>query len=786
MIRHNLLIIYRNFKRFKTSFFINLIGLSTGLACTLLIYLWVKDELNVDKFHKKDSQLFQLMEHQQHTGSIRVTDSTPGLLAEALEEEIPEVEYAAVATPHYWFDKFALTVKDKNIAARGIYASKDYFNIFSYDLIHGNADQVLADKQSIVISQHTAISLFGTDDNVIGKSVEVQHDKQYNISGVFKGTPANSTVQFDFVLSFEVAKETNPGLLNWGNSGPMTFVVVKPGVKVSAFNKKISGVIKGRTQDTHRTLFASKYSDGYLYGNYVNGEQAGGRIEYVTMFSLIAAFILVIACINFMNLSTAKASRRIKEVGIKKAVGAGRRTLVMQYMGESLLMSFLSLFLSVLIVDLFLSQFNIITGKQLVLNLDLDIVLFFLSVAIITGLIAGSYPALYLSGFNPSSVLKGKFTTSTGALWARKGLVIFQFSISVIFIVSVLVIYNQIDFLQNKNLGYDKENVVYFPMEGKVKQDPETFINEVKKIPGVLSATSIGQSMVGGGNTTDLDWEGKDPETRISFAVRPVNFEALELLGIQMAEGRSFSKNFSTDSTKVIINEAALEVIGFKDPIGKVLKLGGGINLQILGVAKNFHFESLHTNVAPLIFVLLPQFTRQIAVKIEPGKERETLASVQSLFANFNPGFPFDYRFLDQDYQAQYNAEIKVAVLSRYFAGLAILISCLGLFGLAAFTAERRVKEIGIRKVMGSSVLSIVYLLSSDFTKTVFISILIALPISYFITSQWLKNFAYQIPLDWWYFILAGLIALGISWLTVGTQALKAASINPVKCLRDE
>jgi ABC-type antimicrobial peptide transport system permease subunit len=786
MLQHNLLLIYRNFKRFKTTFFINLVGLSTGLVCTLLIYLWVSDELRIDRFHETDSRLFQAMESQQHAGSIRVTDSTPWLLAEALEDEMPEVEYSAVATPTYWFNSQTLSVDDNIIKANGKYTGKDFFRIFSYDLVQGNADEVLADKSAMVISESLALKLFNATDNVIGKTVTFQQDQLYKVSGVFKDLPPASSEYFDFVLSYKNLTDMNPDMTSWGNSGPNTFIVLKEGTRMEDFNQKIAAFISTKSEDTHRTLFLTKYSDNYLYGNYENGVQSGGRIEYVTLFTIVALFILIIACINFMNLSTAKASRRIKEVGIKKAVGARRGTLVAQYLSESMFMAFLSLAVAILAVDIALPWFNEITAKNLALNFDANFALSLLGIVLFTGIISGSYPALYLSGFNPATVLKGRLDTSLGELWARKGLVVFQFTLSVILIVSVLVIYRQIEFVQNKNLGYDKENVIYFPLEGKVKTSLETFLLELEKVPGVLQASSIGQSMVGGGNTMDIDWDGKDPDQRIPFAVRPVNFGILEMLDLEIVQGRSFARQFSSDTSAVIFNEAGIEAMGMVDPVGKEINLGPDRRLHIAGVVKDFHYESLRWDISPMFFILKPEYTEKIMVKIAAGQETPAINSMQDFYRSYNPGFSFDYRFLDADYQAQYGAERRVSILSRYFAGIAILISCLGLFGLAAFTAERRRKEIGIRKVLGSSEFQIVYLLSGDFTKLVFVSILLAIPLSYLLTQQWLDNFAYKIPLEWWYFTGAGLAALCIAWFTVGMQAVKASRVNPTHCLKDE
>lgn len=786
MLRHNLILIYRNFRRFKTTFFINLIGLSTGLACTILIYLWVNDELKMDRFHEKGARLFQVMERQQHTGNYRVTDSTPWLLAEAFEEEMPEVEYAVVATPTYWFSRQTISVNNNPVKANGKYASKDFFNIFSYQLMEGDPNQVLDDKSSIVISADLATSLFGTSADVVGKTVMYQQDQLFKVSGVFENLPPNSSEYFDFVLSYRILTDLHPKATAWGNSGPNTFVVLKNAADPGDFNKKIADFISTKSEDKHRELFATRYSDAYLFGHYENGVQSGGRIEYVRLFSIVAIFILLIACINFMNLSTARATRRIKEVGIKKVVGARRRTLVLQYLGESMLMTILGVAIAILIVDLFLPRFNMITDKNLALHPDPSLIGSLLAIILFTGLISGSYPALYLSGFNPAAVLKGRVNTSVGEFFARKGLVVFQFTLSVILIVSVVVIYHQIVFVQNKNIGYNKDNLIYFPKEGKVTSTLETFLAELNKIPGVLKATSIAQSTVGGGNTTELSWEGKDPEQRIPFAIRPVNLDVIEMLDLKIVEGRSFSREFSSDTSGIIINEAGIEAMGLKDPIGKEVTLGPDVTLTIIGVVGDFHYESLHTEVAPLFFALKPQYTETIMAKIGAGHETETLKNIQQFYRQYNPGFPFDYRFVDADYQALYGDEQRVSILSGYFSGIAILISCMGLFGLAAFTAERRRKEIGIRKVLGSSEFSIVYLLSGDFTKLVLLAILIALPFSYLLTKQWLDNFAYKIPLQWWYFLGAGLFALSIAWLTVGTQAVRAARVNPTHCLRDE
>jgi putative ABC transport system permease protein len=786
MFRHNLLLFLRNIRRFKSSFFINLIGLSIGLSCTLLIFLWVNDELHFDRFHQKDNRLFQVMENQRDGGNIVTTTETTGILAQTLATDIPEVAYATATTSTAWFEKFTLSAGDNNLKAVGLFAGKDFFNVFSYDLLQGDKDRALADKNAIVISEDLARRLFNTTDGVIGKSIRFQHEKEYFVSGIFKGTPPNSSVQFDFILSFDVFREKYyPQAVNWDSYGPNTYVILREGAGLNAFNAKIAGIVSRKTNQTNRTLFARPYSDGYLFGRYENGRQAGGRIEYVRLFSLIALFILVIACINFMNLSTAKASRRMKEVGIKKAVGAGRKTLIIQFLVESMVMALLSLLIAVIIVLVFLPHFNSITGKHLSMHFGLNLILSLLGVTILTGLIAGSYPALYLSGFNPVIVLKGKLINSIGELWARKGLVVFQFSISIILIASVLVVYKQMEYIQTKNVGYNKDHIIYFEKEGAVESNPETFIAAVKNIPGILNVSEIGHSIIGSyGTTVDLSWDGKRPDDAVTFEEQPVGYGMIETLGITMKAGRPFSKNFGTDSSGIIFNEAAIEVMGLKDPVGKIVRHEGK-DYTITGVVQNFNFQSLHENVKPLYFILAPSSTKVIMAKTDGKMERAALDKLQELYRSYNPGFTLDYKFLDVDYQAQYEAESRGAALSKYFAGLAAFISCIGLFGLAAFTAERKLKEIGIRKVLGAGNMHIIYLLSGEFTKLVLISILIALPVSYLAIKYWLSSFAYRIDLEWWYFALSGVLALFIAWLTVGMQAVKAAATSPVKCLKD-
>lgn len=787
MLRHNLLLIYRNFKRFKGTFFINLVGLSTGLACVIFIYLWINDELSIDRFNEKDERIFQVLQNVGEKDAIETIDATSGLLAKALVDEMPEVEYATSVIPNYFNSSRGIfSFGDKRIKAIGQFVSKDYLNIFSIKLIKGDPNEVLATPEGVVISRQLALKLFGSTEEAMGKPLEwhgQSSNGSYYVSGIFDSPPSNASIQFDFLLNFDIWVKDHDYILQWGNSDPLTYIVLKEGTSAEEFANKIKGFVQSKTKNGGE-LIVQRFSDRYLFGQYENGVPSGGRIEYVRLFSIIAFFILIVACINFMNLSTAKASLKAKEVGIKKAMGAARKSLIFQYIGESIFISFVSISIAVLIVDVLLPQFNILTGKQLELNFSGTLVLAMLSITLVTGFISGSYPALYLSGFSPSAVLKGKIRTALSEVMIRKGLVVFQFAVSIILIVCVWVVYEQMQFIQNRNLGYKRDHVIYFDTE-KVS---DGLMNDLKAIPGVVNAGRFYHDLMGGhGGTGDIQWPGKSPDNKTDFSNLEVGHDLIETMGMEMAEGNSFSEKINWED-QIIFNEAAIESMGLKDPIGQTITIWG-MKRKIVGVVKNFNFESMYNTIGPCFLFLVPMVPdtpSKIMVRIRSGTEKETIQQLDKFYRLHNPGLAFDYKFLDDDYQRLYASEQRVGSLSRYFAGMAVIISCLGLFSLAAFTAERRLKEIGIRKVLGSSEAGIVYLLSGDFTKIVLIAIGIAIPVSYMITYQWLDHFAFRIPLQWWYFIGSGLVALFVAWLTVSSQAIRAARVNPTRCLKED
>ena len=789
MFKNHLKIAWRNLLKDRQFTLLNMLGLSAGLACALFIFLWVNDERSYDKFFANDDQLYQVMEHRNSDGDIKVSDESSGLVSEILKAQMPQVEYAASLAPPEWFQQFTLSVGDKNIKAKGQYAGKDYFNIFSFNLLEGDKNKVLADNNSIVISAELAKKLFGTTENIIGKPIEFQHDTTFFVSGIFENIPSHSSQQFDFVLSFDYYFSIRNWVKTWGNTGPHNFVLLKKGTDIKAFNKKISGVIAANYDDTTRSLFAAKFSDNYLLNSFDHGSQVGSKLIYVRLFTLIAIFILVIACINFMNLSTAKASRRMKEVGIKKVVGANRKQLIFQFLSESIMLTLMAMFFAVLIVWLLLPPFNQLTGKQIALTPDPKLISSFLAIALIAGLLAGSYPALYLSKFNPLAVLKGKLNTSLAEALSRKGLVVFQFAMSSVLIVAVIIIYQQVQFIQSTNPGYNKDNIVRFDSEGSIQGKEDEFIAELKKIPGVVNASFTFNNMIGRNfGVWGIDWEGKNPNTDIYVEGFGAGYDFIETMDMKMKEGRSFSRNYGDEYSKVLLNEAAIKAMHLKNPIGKNITLFGN-KKQIIGIVKDFHFESLHEAVKPAYFSLQPPAKNpwyKIMVRIRADHQQQTIAAIRNLFEKDNPGFPFTFNFLSEAYQKQYDTETRIATLSKYFAGLAIIISCLGLFGLAAFTAQKRRKEIGVRKAIGASVTDIINMLSKDFLRLVMIALCIAFPASWWLMNNWLEGFAYRINISAGVFLVAGASIIMLTLLTIGYQSIKAAIANPVKSLRTE
>ncbi|MEO0554565.1 MAG: ABC transporter permease [Bacteroidota bacterium] len=790
MYQHNFKIAYRNFFKYKSTFLINLIGLSTGLACALLIFLWVQDERSVDKFHENDDRLYQVMVNFDVGEDVETLDWTPMPLGGKLRNEMPEVEYVTASYPpsNYTFPGI-LNKEDGKLKTKAKYVNKEFFSIFTHPLVAGDQSTVLADQNSCVISEDLAIQLHGSAAGALGKVLDYEfgsYTGEYTITGVFETMPADASLQFDVAFSFDLHVAKNPDLMRWDYNDPCLYLTLKEGANANAFERKIAGLIKENNPGSSGELFLRKYSSQYLYGNFENGVQAGGRISYVILFSVIGLFLLVIACINFMNLSTARASRRIKEIGVKKSIGARRSDLALQYLMEAVIMSFLSMALALFIIALIIPEFNYITGKQLALELKPEWLLSLAGIALFTGLLAGSYPALYLSGLSPINILKGGIIKSVSALWIRKGLVVFQFVISLMLILMVFTVARQVDFIQSKNLGYDRENVIYFNERYTDYQAFTAMKTYLEGLTGVSGVSAIRGDLTSGdrNNTPQLAWEGQVEENKVNFDDVVVTHDFFETMGIKVLEGRGFTDNLEQEQLNIVFNEAAIAVMGLEDPIGQTIDMWGH-QWNIIGVVQDFHLESLYTDIKPAFF-RSNNYSMNAVVKIETGKTLEVLQAVEAYHKEHNDGLPLDYQFMDDAYNQLYASEQRVSTLSKYFAVVAILISCLGLFGLAAFTAEIRLKEIGIRKILGSANSQIVMLLSKEYTKMVLIANVIGLPIGYYLISMWLDNFAFKIDLSWWFFISSGVLTLLVAWFTVGFQTFKAARVNVLETLRSE
>jgi putative ABC transport system permease protein len=788
-IRNYLKIAWRNLRKDGQFSMLNLAGLSIGLACTLLIYLWVTDEWSVDKFHSQSDRLYAVMYNISNgDGSGFTTESTPPPLAEALKA-YPEVKDIAVIHAPDKDDgpKGVLSVGGKSIKAGELFVTPNFFDLFSFHAIAGNLNGVM-------LSEDMATRLFRNADSAIGRTVKWDRgtgqpgvfNGLYTVTGVFADPPANSSLQFDILFPYAnfAAKDQNRTI--WGSSSPFTYLLLKDGVDASAFSSKLKEFVRAQFKPEEKkwagTLFLQRFTDLYLYNHYTDGAVDGGRISYLRLFGIIALFILGIACINFMTLSTARAAGRAKEVGIKKVVGATRVALIAQYLVESLLMALVSLGIAMVLVGLLLPAFNVLTDKHMRLHFDTGTILTVIGITVLTGLVAGSYPALYLSGFRPAMALKNRFN-SGGASRVRRGLVVFQFTLSLVLIVTVIGVYRQMRLIQTKDLGYTRDHIIRIASEGNLQKEQRAFLQAVRSIPGVLGAADMEGdllgNMSGGGG---IDWPGK--KQRIDFSGLYIDFGIMDLLGLKMAAGRSFSPVYATDSDGVIFNETAIAMMGLKDPMGQSVKLWGE-QKHIIGIVKDFHYESLYKRIGPM-FLSYRKNTASLLIKYEGRRQGEVLAAVRDYYGRFNPGVPLEYTFMDEDYRRLYVSEERVAVLSRYFAGLAILISCLGLFGLAAFTAQKRQKEIGVRKVVGASVRQIVFLLSAEFLKLVALAVVISIPVSWWMVEKWLQGFAYRQGLTATVFAEAGIGMLTIAFITVAVQTVKAARMNPVEALRSE
>ena len=790
MLKNYFRIGWRAIRNNKAFSLINILGLALGLTCSLLIFLWVQDERSMDNFHANGDRLYTVFERVYVDGNINAGYNTPGPLAPELKRLIPEIEYASgSAMP----DKLSFEAADKIIKMEGGFADSDYFKMFSYPLLEGSPLTALNSPVSVAISEKMAKQFFGSAAAALGKTIRCDNKKDLSVTAVFADCPRNVSQKFDFLINWPTLQELNPSIKNWNVNGPNTQLLLKPGADPMVVRMKIKKFLDAYNNELTASyrieLDMQPFGDGYLHSNFKNGRIEGGRIEYIGIFSLVAVFILLIACINFMNLTTALSGKRAKEIGVRKVAGALRFSLVRQFLGEALFITSLSVVLSLIGVSLLLPLFNQWTGKQI--ELPVTNSYFWVGLAaltMVTGLIAGSYPAVLLSSFKPIRVLKGTLLFSQTAGMLRKGLVVFQFVLSIVLIVGTLIISKQVNYVQQINLGYNRQNLLYIPLDGELANKFELFSQLALNTPGVESMSRIStqspsniENQIGG-----VFWEGKDPSATPMFTQAATGYDFVKTMDLQLLQGRDFSRDFPSDSVGYLVNESALKIINYKNPIGRPLTQWGKKG-RIIGVLKDFHYASLHEPIKPLIIRMAAAGNYGSAlVRTEPGRTPQALAGLEKIAKTLNPKFSFTYSFSDEEYQRLYKSEQIVNRLSNVFATLAIFISCMGLLGLAMFTAERRAKEMSIRKVLGARATALFTLLSREFILLVLLALVIATPIAWLSMNDWLLNFAYHINIEWWIFGLAGAMAILIALATVSFQAIKAALVNPMKSLRSE
>ncbi|GAB4028722.1 ABC transporter permease [Spirosoma koreense] len=798
MLRNYLKIALRSFRQNKTVSIINSLGLALGLTCGLFIFLWVQDERSVDRYHTNGPHLYRLMWRQIADGKRMAMAATPGLIAQELPKKFPEIVRAVGYTDRH----MAMTVRAGDQFAKhiGDWAGVDWFKMFSVPLVVGSAQTALQDPTNIAISRKLAETYFGSPQQAMGKTVQLDNKAVYQVTAVFENLPRNSSQQDDFLLNWDDFLSRNPWARGWDSPSPLAYVQLRPDADVSAFEAKIKhyvrpylGITASKANRFDVELFLQPFEEAYLHDQTENGEVSGGRITYVHLLSGVAIFILLIACINFMNLSTARSAKRAKEIGIRKVVGAERWRLILQFLVETILLTTLAAMVALLVVGVLLPRFNQLSGKQVALPLGDG--QFWVALGCIiggTGLVAGSYPAFFLSSLQPVRVLKGMGATSAlllrrGHLPLREALVVVQFVISLFLMIGTFVVYRQVHFIQTKNLGFDRENLIYVPLEGSLVANYETLKQELQRMPGIQAVARMDYQPSNIGSTTSwVDWPGKGTSKTAQFAQVSAGYDIDKVLKMKLLKGRFFSPSFSTDSAGYVINQQAAQQIGYTDPIGQPLTFWGKPG-KIIGVVNDFHFQSLREPIKPLIMWFGEQASLgNLLVRTQPGQTQQALASLKTLYQQLAPSVPFSYSFADEQYQRMYQPEQLVGQLLNYFAVLSLFIAGLGLFGLASFSAEQRRKELGVRKVLGASVVSLVGLASGAFLKLVLLAIAIASPLAWYTMTNWMQGFTYKASLPWWLFVGSGLLTMGIALATISVQSIQAALVNPVKSLRNE
>ena len=782
MFKNYLKIALRNLFKQKTYSLINIAGLAVGMACFILIFLWVQDELSYDMFHKNINQLYRVVDYEKYSnGEELYFSQNSALLGPILKSMYPEIHDFA---RYRRGGSTIVNYGEKRFTEDGVvFTDPSFFKLFSFSIIKGNQETILSDPYSIVITEEIAQKYFGTEEPV-GKTLLIDNKLDFKVTGIVKKAASNSHLRFKFIIPFETIKEFGMNIDNWRSWAFATYILLDEKANHKAVSRKITNVIKEHEDSAIATISLQSVKDIHLYSSHIWGLGGDGEIKYVYIFSAIAIFILLTACINFMNLATARSAKRAKEVGLRKVVGAARKEIIVQFLNESLLMSIIALIFSLSIVNITLPFFNRLSEKQLICSLtgNLNIILLILTTVIGTGIISGSYPALFLSSFQPIKVLKSTLSSDVKGINFRRILVCLQFVLTILLIFGTLVINHQLHFIRNQKSGFNKDHVVCISLQGNLPQKTEFLKNKLTKTSNILdvSAATAQPNRI---RTSRIfrDWDGHKPDEQFLSHIMVTDENYLNTFQMEMVQGRYFSKNFPSDTGAVVINEAAMSVMGMDEPLGKTV-----FEHKIIGVLKDYHFRSLHEKIGPLIIFHGTRNYEYLLVKFQPGDFSKQINSLKNTWSSAVPEFPLEFHFLDEQTERMYRADIKVKEIMNTFTLLALFIACLGLFGLASFTAEQRTKEIGIRKVLGATIPGILILLSKEFVKWVLVANIIAWPVGWFVMNKWLQNFAYRINIGWWTFLLAGTLALVVTLLTVSYQAIRAATLNPVNALRYE
>ncbi len=775
--------------RHKAFSFINILGLAIGMASSALILLWIQNEVSYDQFHVKKDRLYEVYNRSVFDGKLWCWGTTPKVMAKTLKQEYPQIEEVARTNN----STFLFTAGEKRLNIPGYFTDPGFLTMFSFPLINGNPKTALNDVHNIVITQKMAKKLFG-NDNAMGKTVKVDSNAYFTVTGVLKDLPNNTRFDFEYLMPWSYAKKIGWDDEYWGNNSIQTYVLLKPGVTEAQADASIIHVTKTHSDTKEIDQFLHPMSKWRLYSKFdEHGKVSGGKIESVRIFSIIASFILLIACINFMNLSTARSEKRAREVGIRKVVGALRNSLIYQFLGESVLIAFISGVLALLIVQLSISGFNLLTLKQLYVPYGNPVFwLIFLFYIFFTGIISGSYPALYLSSFKPVSVLKGTFKAVNALVTPRKLLVIVQFTFAVILIICTIIIREQLQYAQDRDSGYKKDNLVYVMMTGSIGKNFEAIKNDLISSGAAMAVSKTSAPITEGwSDSWGFMWKGAPPKNKVDFNMFNTDGDLVKTMGLKVIEGRDIDpKVYPTDSTAILLNEASVKIMGLKNPIGEIVTNGEGKDarqMHVVGVIKDFILQSPYEPVKHMIIQGPKSWFNVIHFRLNNANSTaNNLKRAEEVFKRYNPDYPFEYNFVDQAYAKKFGDEQRIGTLASLFAGLTIVISCLGLFGLAAYMAQNRIKEIGIRKVLGASVAGVTTLLSKDFLKLVMISFAVATPIAWYSMSKWLQGYPYRITISVWVFIIAAVITIFIALITVSSQAIKAALTNPVKSLKGE